>query len=191
MKIDDWILLCKRISAGTSPKIFWSIGTVLLAVAGALFIIPDKSVSLPISPNDLASTTKPTVPQQKSLALSPESVTESAKLNSEAIDKLQSEINRLKSDNSRLQTEIETKSQQRCQQYDAEIKYLRGKKNEADSYIQALLHPVPTQQMQQENLIYSAENLEHFRKLAVEYRKTADDLLKQIELLENTRKRCN
>lgn len=91
-----------------------------------------------------------------------------------------------------LQFELNKKpSYVTCISYGSDIDKLNRNKNDIENRILLLLNPQLSQQQVAQGITgFTAEQLNTYAKLAAEYRKTADDIQKQVLSIQELRKNC-
>ena len=100
-------------------------------------------------------------------------------------------IEDLKKENSKLKEDIERKpSYATCIQYGNEISSLSKRKDSIENYILLLLNPQLTQQQINNGYQITPEIAAIYLRQSVEYRKSADDIQKQILAIQELRKPC-
>lgn len=198
LKIPDYLIFFQRALNGTEAGYFWKVGAFILSSIAALiffsYSIGAKSESS-TKPEITQSTQSLPQPTIISTVSTPNlTLSNDGKINelNELIRLKNNEIDSLKEKLSALRSELDAKpSNSRCSDYDQDMKSLRNNKMQIELHIQSLLYPTPTKEMLEQGLTYSIQDISRFVRVAEEQRKTASDVQRQIESLDNIRKRCD
>lgn len=102
-KIDEWLRIAKRISKGTSPKLFWILGIVVVSIsvfiADYFFGSHEKLAATTASPEGGVAVIQPSSGQLDITVPAPIAVNKLLRVKNDEVDRLKIEISQLKSEN--------------------------------------------------------------------------------------------
>lgn len=197
MSMSDYKGVYDRVSKGTPFGTFIKIGAGVFGLLG-LVTVPAYNLGAHYSKSDTQepiaqkqisgteSSNKASDPMKNApndnQAANCESVQQTCK---KKLDEQQDKIKLLQDDLSKKPSVVN------CISYGTEYDRLVGEKNNIENRIQLLLNPPLTQQQLAQGMAYTPDQLNTYSRQAAEYRKTADDVQRQIISIQELRKNCN
>jgi hypothetical protein len=191
---DAYSIFLKKILKGTNPWYFFKPILYMVSAVGLIFASMYAWLHSESKVEEQSKPTQPVIVIPNSQVSNAPSLHAAQPMDENLRNELkvaQETIEDLKKQNSKLRDELERKpSYGTCIQYGNELNSLIKRKEVIEANILWLLNPQLTQEQVNRGYVITTEIMGNYVKQAAEYRKSADDLQKQILAIQDLRKPC-